>query len=212
MKNQLTGMNANPIPASDFVANVKYGFKHFLTFRGRSTRPQFWWYFLALCIIDTALKTIGNLCVGTIDIDVEELNTTTDILQTLWSELPLDCIIIAIAQLVIDIILSISLLAATVRRLHDAGHSASLAYINMILYIIMYAGSFAMLLNMDKFLPVIASCPQQGQESSAIAFFAGCCAVLALVGAAALILSIIVLVFLLKPSEPRDNKYGPCIN
>ena len=205
-------MNANPIPSSDFVANVKYGFKHFLTFRGRSTRPQFWWYFLALCIIDTVFKTVGNLCVGAINIDVEELNTTTDILQTLWTNLPLGFIIITIVQLVIGIIFSFSLLAATVRRLHDAGHSASLAYINMILYIIMYAGFFAMLLSMYKILPVIASYPQQGQESSAIAFFAGCCAVLAFIGSVALILSIIVLVFLLKPSEPRDNRYGPFVN
>ena len=122
-------MKTSPDSPSDFVAHVKYGFARFLTFRGRSTRPQFWWYYLCLWLINAILNMLGNSFV----IFPPEAETTVewigDPFRSIWSFFPVAFKVYLVASTIIGLVLFISALAAAVRRLHDAGYSATLAYI-----------------------------------------------------------------------------------
>ncbi len=105
-----------------------------------------------------------------------------------------------VVSTIIGFILGISLLAAAVRRLHDAGYSATLAYIVSIASILLTA--YLLLFSKSDFVLLVT-------ENSTTAAILLATALLAYV--VMLVMGIIVLVRLVMPSEPRDNAYGPYV-
>ncbi len=195
-------MKTSPDSPSDFVAHVKYGFAHFLTFRGRSTRPQFWWYYLCLWLINAILNMLGNSFV----IFPPEAGTTVewigDPFRSIWSFFPVAFKVYLVASTIIGLVLFISALAAAVRRLHDAGYSATLAYIVSIVSLLLTTSFYLLLLYTDDVLHLVIE-----NETTAAALFVAVLSALV----AMLVIGIIVLVRLIMPSEPRDNAYGPYV-
>jgi uncharacterized membrane protein YhaH (DUF805 family) len=72
---------------------VSLGFKNVTTFNGRASRPAFWWYALAIIIIDVVIQIIANA-----------------------AKVPA-------LSYVADVVFALLTLAAAVRRLHDSGRS-----------------------------------------------------------------------------------------
>ena len=94
-------------------------FSNYCNFKGRGRRSEFWWFFLVCGIIIGIFQTIlSNFLIYICDNDndyffnckIEIKNNTT-------------FYICLIAFLLVEIILSIPLLAASTRRLHDVGYS-----------------------------------------------------------------------------------------
>ena len=195
-------MKTSPDSPSDFVAHVKYGFARFLTFRGRSTRPQFWWYYLCLWLINAILNMLGNSFV----IFPPEAETTVewigDPFRSIWSFFPVAFKVYLVASTIIGLVLFISALAAAVRRLHDAGYSATLAYIVSIGSILMTASFYLLLFFTSDVVHLVTENETTAAVLSAAALLAS---------VSMLVMGIIVLVRLIMPSELRDNAYGPYV-
>ena len=193
-------MKTSPDSSSDFVAHAKYGFTHFLTFRGRSTRPQFWWYCLCLWLINTAISMPASLFINEPKASGLAPGQSFNIAQIIWLSQPASYKVYMVVSTIIGSILGISLLAAAVRRLHDAGYSATLAYIVSIASILLTA--YLLLFSKSDFVLLVT-------ENSTTAAILLATALLAYV--VMLVMGIIVLVRLVMPSEPRDNAYGPYV-
>ena len=195
-------MKTSPDSPSDFVAHAKYGFTHFLTFRGRSTRPQFWWYCLCLWLINAVLNMLGKSFV----IFPPEAGATVEWIgvpfRSIWSFFPVAFKVYLVASTIIGLVLFISALAAAVRRLHDAGYSATLAYIVSIGSILMTASFYLLLLFTSDVVHLVPENETTAAVLSAAALLAS---------VSMLVMGIIVLVRLIMPSELRDNAYGPYV-
>ncbi len=193
-------MKTSPDSSSDFIAHVKYGFTHFLSFRGRSTRPQFWWYYLCLWLINGVLNMFGKSFIASPPETEATVEQISDFHQLIWSAQPVTFKVYLVVSAIVGLVLFISVLAATVRRLHDAGYSATLAYIASTLVILLTAWPYLFLFFLSDVADLFT-----GNETTATVLFAAL--LLALV--VLLVIGIIVLVRLIMPSEPRDNAYGP---
>ncbi len=192
-------METNLPPASDFIAHAKHGFAHFFTFRGRSTRPQFWWYCFCLWLTSIVISMPANL----FRIKVSELapGQTPDITSILFTFQPVAYKVCMVTSTIIGLILTVSLLAAAVRRLHDAGYSATLAYILSALSILTTL-FYLLLLFMPDMVHFSMEDFSAVMKLAAVAFF---------VSVAMSVMGIILLVRLIMPSEPRENAYGPYV-
>lgn len=106
-----------------------------------------------------------------------------------------------VTSTIIGLILTVSLLAAAVRRLHDAGYSATLAYILSALSILTTL-FYLLLLFMPDMVHFSMEDFSAVMKLAAVAFF---------VSVAMSVMGIILLVRLIMPSEPRENAYGPYV-
>lgn len=192
-------MSTSPVSASDFVTHVKHGFTHFFTFRGRSTRPQFWWYYLCLWLINGVLNMFGKSFIASPPETEATVEQISDFHQLIWSAQPVTFSAYLVVSVIVGLVLFISVLAATVRRLHDAGYSATLAYIASTLVILLTAWSYLFLFFSSDVADLFT-----GNETAATVLFAA-------VLLAFVVLLVIVLVRLIMPSEPQDNAYGPYV-
>lgn len=84
-----------------FSQAVSNGFNNFFNASGRASRSQFWWYYLCLFIIAGVLSVIGGF--------LESYS-----IEQVWIGIIVQCF---------ALILSISILCAGIRRLHDIGKS-----------------------------------------------------------------------------------------
>lgn len=84
-----------------FSEAVKIGLNKFFTPTGRASRSEFWWYYLFLVIISGVLGVIGGMIMG---YGMEQA----------WLGIIIE---------VIDALLVISAVCASIRRLHDTGKS-----------------------------------------------------------------------------------------
>ena len=82
-----------------FPNAIKFGFQRYFDFSGRSTRAEYWWWFLFGFIASTILTIVDNIAGTTI-------TPTTGIISTLFS-----------------LVIIIPYIAVTVRRLHDINRS-----------------------------------------------------------------------------------------
>ena len=123
----------------------------------------------------------------------------SDFHQLIWSAQPFTFSAYLVVSVIVGLVLFISVLAATVRRLHDAGYSATLAYIASTLVILLTAWSYLFLFFSSDVADLFT-----GNETAATVLFAA-------VLLAFVVLLVIVLVRLIMPSEPQDNAYGPYV-
>lgn len=104
----------------DFMTAAKTGFSKISDMSGKASRSEFWWYVLAVVLVGIVISIVLNMVLGPF------------LASAIWQ--------------VVAIIL---LLAATVRRLADAGKPAFWAYIffglGLLSAVIMLVPSMAML-------------------------------------------------------------------
>ena len=50
-----------------FTLAIQLGFRRYFTFKGRSTRAEFWWWILFTVIVSTVLTVLVDLPLGTYD-------------------------------------------------------------------------------------------------------------------------------------------------
>jgi uncharacterized membrane protein YhaH (DUF805 family) len=116
-----------------FGAAIKYGFSNLTNFKGRATRSEFWWYYLFLTLLSIPVSII-IMIVGaaalapvfsSIDPDTGEL--PDDQAGRIFGALG---IIYGLAFL-FGLVTFFLLLAAWVRRLHDAGYSGHWLWLSL---------------------------------------------------------------------------------
>ena len=84
-------------------AVVKLGFKRYFDFKGRSSRSEYWWWFLFITVISTITRAIDS---GALGADPGGAGELPGLLNSVWG----------LAVLIPSI-------AVTVRRLHDTNRS-----------------------------------------------------------------------------------------
>lgn len=105
-----------------FGTAISTVFRNYVNFRGRASRPEFWWWFLFTIIINIILNIIGGALPG-------GGKTALDILSGLWS-----------------LAILLPYLAVGARRLHDGNHTALhlfwylLPVVGWIILIVLWAG------------------------------------------------------------------------
>lgn len=84
-----------------FSEAVKTGLNNFFTPYGKASRSEFWWYYLFIAIISGVLGVIGGFIEG-------------HGMEQVWLGIIFQCL---------SAVLSISVICAAIRRMHDAGKS-----------------------------------------------------------------------------------------
>ena len=95
-----------------FTQSIETCFRKYVTFKGRASRSEFWWFFLFLALLHTAGFMFANF---TLAID------GSPIIKTILSYFPALWGVVFLAML-------LPLVSASVRRLHDTGRSAWWAF------------------------------------------------------------------------------------
>lgn len=130
-------MNGNivPTPSMSFGDAVKTCFKKYATFSGRARRSEFWWFYLALWVINAVLSGLLSHFASAKAAVVAEAYSNMGSLETLNSLADKESSLANI-NLVLMIIMGIwalatllPTLAAMARRLHDTGKSGHLLWL-----------------------------------------------------------------------------------
>ena len=170
------------------IAAVKAGFRNYIRFSGRATRPEFWWWILFIAIASTVLGIIDRIIERAVGIEDLTLLGSIFGLATLLPTLSVAC-----------------------RRLHDIGKSGwwqllwhaivGLAWTIVIVIFIVSVIGFAKSGGWD--LVTRADWTEF--------LFAVLPALLAVIVAAAVSLAVLIwaIVWLARPGEPGANRHGP---
>ncbi len=185
------------------------------TWKGRSTRKEYWSTFLFYMLIVVPLGTIATLVV--LACTFSRLNTTTDIQKIIASP---DMLPVWITGGVMGILLLyfiLVFLAVSSRRLHDIGRSAWW----LVAYVVIYFGWLGLYLyRMYEYLSninwqlIMAIDDEESLEARieeisdriSLMYYEG---TLGLLYLAVAILGVCLLVFSVKDSSAGPNKYGP---
>lgn len=122
-------MYVQTLPTLGFMEAVKISYKKFCTFSGRARRSEFWWLNLFLGILMTILSFI--IFILFIIIFAFNFGTRYNRYLNKWNKkyqnntfyLGIEIPLLFIFVIIIEIILAIPLISASVRRLHDTGKS-----------------------------------------------------------------------------------------
>jgi uncharacterized membrane protein YhaH (DUF805 family) len=166
-----------------FSEAVRVCFRKYVTFSGRAKRPEYW-YFILFMFLGGIIFSVFDyyLFGGTTETTATSVEVT--------SNGPLTSIF--------NLAVLLPSLAVGWRRMHDTGRSGLYLFFPLIVMICVGAylaiwGGLAQLLN-----------------GNIGAFFGGLGGIVGMVALALLILSpLIVFIWLLQPSQPGDNDYGP---
>lgn len=180
------------------MAYIISGFRNIFNFKGRCTRPEFWWFalaagiiffflnvgvsiyvFIKAVLIDTEAR--GGLTAGSITSE-QEAHVIKQIVELIFK-----------ASVISFATIFLMLSSAVVRRLHDVGNSGILLF------------SFCIILFLNVWLfayfgPNIVLRPD-------LKFWAQL--VLWITGGYEVFVIIVILIALCRESEPFDNKFGP---
>ncbi len=99
-----------------FTQAIKHNFAHYVDFKGRAQRSQFWWWYLFLVLVQAVLGVVDSalgLQLGRSETDVMVGDTT----------LPLVNQGAGVLQSLFWLVVLLPTLGVAVRRLHDTGHS-----------------------------------------------------------------------------------------
>ena len=170
------------------IAAVTAGFRQYVRFSGRATRPEFWWWMLFIAVSSIVLGIIDSIIGGAIG--AEDFN----LLGSLFG----------LATLLPSF-------AVTTRRLHDIGKSGwwqllwwaiwALTWVAAIIVFVAIIIGFVIASNWD----ILAI------ESWTELLSAAMPALLVVIAAAvvSLGLAIWIIIWLVRPGEPGANRYGP---
>lgn len=161
------------------VNSIYLGLRDWNVLAGRATRPQFWFFLLALLIFSSLAPVIAFV----LDLPF--------VLLTGFGPFSLAALLVSLALVVPSVTI-------TVRRLHDAGSSPAWAWVGLAVSLLVWP---VMLIGV---LLVVGG----GLALAETTVFAGI-GVILLATFIALGYGIFLLVLLVKPSSPLDSKYGP---
>ncbi len=171
-----------------FVGSVKTCFTKYVTFSGRASRAEYWWFFLFI--------VLANIVAGIIDWEFftsvmsVETETSTSIIAT--SNQP-------VASLV-GLVLFLPHLTVAWRRMHDSGRSGLYALLPMLLI----AGAAGTLVFGVGLADMFA-----GGGNLDILFTRLTLLILIPTLIILVISPLLVLWWLIRPSQPGPNSYGP---
>ena len=120
-----------------FPRAIGHVFKHYLNFTGRSSRSEFWWWYLLYTLITITYNVLLDLALGGFADAVAQfsIQSPTLLLQALYERVG----VVVIPFTLFYLVVFIPNLALAIRRLRDAGHtwaSFFTPYIGLIFYII----------------------------------------------------------------------------
>lgn len=167
----------------NFGTAIRTCFSNYAQFSGRASRPEFWWFFLFLTLMEIGLSAADAAIFG-FDARTGE---TRSVLSGIFK-----------------FVVFIPLLAVSFRRLHDSGRPGWYVLLPMILtaltYVFIFSGVIGLALVQRAFGdPELLLGP---------ASFLGAAGIIGLL-IAQFVLFIVMIVWLIKPSDPHTNSYGP---
>lgn len=170
------------------IAAVKAGFRQYIRFSGRATRPEFWWWMLFIIL--------ANIVLGIIDRIIERATGVED--------LTVLGIIFGLATLLPG-------LAVTARRLHDIGKSG---WWQLVWYLVLgVPWAVAIVMFIILFLAFGKSWDWATADPANFAAIIADLlpALLAFIVAAAVSLGLVIwaIIWLVRPGDPGANRYGP---
>ena len=166
-----------------FGTAISTCFSKYFTFSGRAARSEFWWFFLFYVLGGIVFSLADGLLLS----PDPRTGTSRDILSGLWG-----------------VALYIPLLAASWRRLHDTGRPGWYALIPMLISLVTLIGLFTGIF-------AFAQLQNSGVDADSLrgpAAFLGLSGI-AVMGIAQLVVSLLMLYWLTRPSDIGPNAYGP---
>jgi len=157
-------------------------FRKYVTFSGRAGRSEYWWFVLFVAVCSIASSILDGIVFG-IGTDDEP---TTELFHT-----------------IVSIGTFLPLLAAGWRRMHDSGRSGWYLLLPVLVSIAIFAG---LMFGVTGF----ADKARSGEEAVLLAAESGLgLGVLIVGGLVQIVLTVLVLWWLTRPTEPAANAYGP---
>jgi len=161
-------------------------------FKGRARRSEYWWGYLAFCLIAMAWVVVAVIIASVwmihLDLDMADdsmiFSALMPRLMLLYSPL---------------LLLMFPLYSAITRRLHDTGHSGWWIVGQMVLTLIYFAFMAVMFMGLDGSFDAMS--PELYSPGAMIA--------MSICYVASMVVGIVILVFTLLDSKPEENKYGP---
>jgi uncharacterized membrane protein YhaH (DUF805 family) len=116
-----------------FIESIRTVLSKYATFDGRARRSEFWWYYLALAIVETVLYAVlivpGLTAYTTATMEAAMAGETT--VPAMPGSLTVGYIVISLVALA----LLLPTLAVIVRRLHDTDKPGALAFLLLIPFV-----------------------------------------------------------------------------
>lgn len=176
-----------------FQQSVKTCFQKYVTFSGRASRPEYWYFFLFLFLGNLGTGLLDSLLFGTTV--VETTVTDTSAHTNVDNSGP-------IASL-FSLAVFLPMLAVGWRRMHDTGRSGLYLFFPFLLFMMLLSIILVSAGTVNFTGSVL------GFENIAAIFGALSFVVLVPVLLLAIAAPLLVLWWLTRPSEPGENQYGP---
>ncbi|MFI2365017.1 DUF805 domain-containing protein [Promicromonospora sp. NPDC019610] len=116
-----------------FIESIRTVLSKYATFSGRARRSEFWWYYLAVTILESvlyfALIVPGLTAYTTAMLEAANAGSTT--VPAMPGSLTTGYLVVSLVALA----LLLPTLAVIVRRLHDTGKSGALAFLLLIPFV-----------------------------------------------------------------------------
>jgi uncharacterized membrane protein YhaH (DUF805 family) len=165
-----------------FGTAVKTCFSKYVTFSGRARRPEYWWFFLFIVLG----SVVANIADGVIFGFATAAGPATQVVSPVFS-----------------LATFLPLLAAGWRRMHDSGRPGWYLLMPLGVSVVMMLG---LLLGVFGFAELeMAGADEEALRSAAGGFgLAG----IAIAGAVQLVLTLLIIWWLTRPTQPGPNAYG----
>lgn len=168
-------------PMMSPVESVVTCLKKIFNFKGRARRSEFWWYILFYFVVSTAFSWLGNF---------------SPVLSIIGS--------------VCSLLLFIPQFSAVTRRMHDTNHSGWWILAIFVLFLIYLISIAVMLAPLGNDMFEITDKMEMVEAMvDAVQTKPGLAAMMSLSSLVSTILLIVTLVFAIKDSDWKENKYGP---
>ena len=120
-------------PQLGFMDAVKRCFKKYFDFNGRARRSEFWWFYLAIYVINGILYIPINILMSKKNQLIHDALMGKISMAEADSQDPTTLLIIfCIIMGIVSLALLIPMLSATARRLHDVGKSGHLQWLYLL--------------------------------------------------------------------------------
>lgn len=177
------GLVVNRVFQMTFTQAIKAGFRNYFTFSGRAARSEYWWFILFVVIVSIVLSLLDGAVFGT----DPQTGDPRSILESVWG-----------------LAVFIPVLSVGWRRLQDTGRAG---------YWILLPGALGVIFILSAFagiggLGLIYSAGVDPAAVQAPAAMSAAWGVMAF-GLVYLVVAVMMLWWLTRPSQPGPNQYGP---
>ena len=171
-----------------FTTAIRTCFAKYVTFSGRASRSEYWWFFLFVLLMNTAAGIVDMALFGTVA--VQQTADSTAVAAS-WQQ-PV--------QAIVSLVLFLPQLSAAWRRMHDTGRSGLYALFPILL---MICAGLVLVFGIG-----LASHFQHGGSLDLL--FTRATLIVLIPTLVVLFLSpLLVIWWLTRPSQPGTNEYGP---